>query len=70
MGGAFIYFFGEYGLVFEKAFAISIIVLFYRLIKSLTGGFVFAFNHIKIEKAALKGAYESTDEKHLKKTFE
>jgi len=62
--GAFIYFFGEYGLAFEKAFAISIIVLFYRLLKCLSGGLVFALIHVKIEKASLKGAYESTHEKH------
>ena len=48
--GAFVFFFTKIGLQYEQAFAISIIVLFYRLVKSLAGGVLFLMRRVDIRR--------------------
>ena len=43
--GAFVYFFTLIGLQFEQALTISLIILFYRLIKTILGGGFFIMHH-------------------------
>jgi uncharacterized protein (TIRG00374 family) len=42
--GAFVFFFTRIGLQLEQAFAVSLVILLYRLIKTLMGGAFFLLN--------------------------
>ncbi len=52
--GAFTFFFMKVGVPMEQAFAIAIVVLFFRLIKSVAGGVLFLFRYLEFRK--MKGA--------------
>ncbi|MBI4004259.1 MAG: flippase-like domain-containing protein [Candidatus Omnitrophica bacterium] len=48
--GAFVFFFTKPGLGWERAVAISLVVLFFRLVKALVGGALFLVRYVAIRK--------------------
>jgi uncharacterized protein (TIRG00374 family) len=48
--GAFVFFFTKPGLGWERAFAISLVVLFFRLVKALVGGGLFLLRYVEVRK--------------------
>ncbi len=53
--GAFVFFFTKVGLDFEEAFAISLVILLYRLIKTLLGG-LFFIAHPTVPRPTIKSS--------------